>query len=1717
MPDSRPPGVVTTEVELDPDRKHFLTIFNNYNVDDFVNDQHRPKSNRLFSAKTRQRPGITQAETEGRPISSYARQPQPTRETRPTTESGVRRPFSAFPKYIPRCLKLLASIGMGKRDLQPAEKKSVIKEKENEEYDELGIEEIVDNPETSKEYELFEQVQEDTYGKYYRKTAEDLIKSRPTTCDLQRKEKEEEVAIYPDLFDRSERTKCATFAKYGDLSYSTPVQRIGRYMDYSANLKKMHLTDTISYLKTSSSHMAVPTEKRSPEEYLELCLFHGFMKEEAKKTAGAVTEEIGEGDEERTFDPTQAVPDELREYLRPWAQNLKRDVERCQKRYAYYVEKDEIRIEELAVYNKKWMVAALEKLGDESLLRVSEDQMRFLYQEVIASYIFSMKRAIMNYMLRCPLERKRLQIVTMPRTILPSNELIVYRGGYSIDRYMEWHRKRNDALQDVKLKLLTNNVVMSALQNWFHDFRGFNLLHFKGLHAETGYTIGVSEFFELERKYRRKVKGVFQHVWHRGAVMILYQFKYLKKADQQCGKFTLKNYMTMKPAEAKGENLDYPYLDDLKTESLLDGQAVEEYGPEALIEDKIDVVEKEELLDIRESQAYINYVRFLKGTINYNDDGYKSLTKEYRTELKYSAGNLMCIQMRAVVEQSIDLIYKFFRRFDSAKVIALNTSSLGKVRRLRRDLSGVMLEIKRQRGRPQVENPKSDSGTDDGLELLLQQVCSAKITTKPIWRIEMEVRGGVIDMKESKELILSGMSQLIEKVAKTFNKFVRPEFARIGYVDKRQLEYEDKEQKKKERVFMQLHKEPGVQDDIMKLKAQKMYKKYCANIRVEESEKDEKLLEQDKDIKIFMNPLVKKRANIGSFINSPREKMSSRYFDCTRYVQNLISTFYDEAYQLLQIFSPFKEIASGEIVEDYKAFVQKDNLVLEDYEFHINEIDSMLTVVRGIPKVFFMTMFEVGCKDVTKCLKKVLKSCKQILRERMETAYVAECKTITKSYKNAEDVIKRDMTSPEEVQYVEAFKSSLILDTVNWREGEYTAHKILFKLMDINLIASEKVMKITKKLHFWPERLRQILEEVEERHHSQRAEQEQKLREKRERFEIRAGKYSLKIGVVESFKEIKDYQKVMETMSKLELKINALEAERETINKHEKLLFDFESPFEVFANVRAAFSPYCEIWKAVDQFNQKRQQWLQSSISVLNAPEIESQVKQNVRVLQKSQRFFDKKTHPAGHAVTDEFQREIDEIQKVVPIVEILSNPGLKQRHWGKIQNALSAQFDWTNVTLKDIIAKGVEAHKDEITDVSDLASKEYSLEKSLNKMQEEWKKQEFVVVIKKETDIKLLSGTRLEEMQMMLDEHIVTAQQIRANPFVKPMEEEANNWEKKLITLRNILDRWIKVQMDYLYLYPIFDSEDITKRLSGEAAKFSRIDTLWRDLMNRVDQDKQVLKVDAIPNLIEQLDLAKKDLETIAVNLNTYLEEKRRRFPRFYFLANDDLYDILGDTRNPRKIEIYLKKIFEGVSSLTFTEDTEIVGMKSPEQEEVAFLRKIVPLEYHGNVESMLLDIETEMKDAVGKEIEKAIESYGTTAERIDWVLKQWPGQVVLCVAQLYWCKKITEAIGDKNIKELQKYLQVCEKQLKDIVTLVRGKLTKLQRITLSALTVLDVHANDVLSNLIQNNVSSESDFEWLSQLRYYYDYIAKVKIMVSRILGGRDQDDNHKSKLRE
>ena len=99
-----------------------------------------------------------------------------------------------------------------------------------------------------------------------------------------------------------------------------------------------------------------------------------------------------------------------------------------------------------------------------------------------------------------------------------------------------------------------------------------------------------------------------------------------------------------------------------------------------------------------------------------------------------------------------------------------------------------------------------------------------------------------------------------------------------------------------------------------------------------------------------------------------------------------------------------------------------------------------------------------------------------------------------------------------------------------------------------------------------------------------------------------------------------------------------------------------------------------------------------------------------------------------------------------------------------------------------------------------------------------------------------------------------------------------------------------------------------------------------------------------------------------------------------------------------------------------------------------------------------------------------KATDEY-TKVARVDWV-RAHTGQAVLCVSQLYWTTYVTDAIK-KSPEALREYFELNNRQIDDIVELVRGKLNMQNRVTLGALVVLDVHARDVLKDLCDKGES--------------------------------------------
>lgn len=233
--------------------------------------------------------------------------------------------------------------------------------------------------------------------------------------------------------------------------------------------------------------------------------------------------------------------------------------------------------------------------------------------------------------------------------------------------------------------------------------------------------------------------------------------------------------------------------------------------------------------------------------------------------------------------------------------------------------------------------------------------------------------------------------------------------------------------------------------------------------------------------------------------------------------------------------------------------------------------------------------------------------------------------------------------------------------------------------------------------------------------------------------------------------------------------------------------------------------------------------------------------------------------------------------------------------------------------------------------------------------------------------------------------------------------------------------------------------------------------------------------------------------MDEILKGLNSYLEIKRLYFPRFFFLSNDEILEILSETKDPTRVQPHLKKCFEGVQSLEFDAELKILALYSSEKERLPLQKPISTAAACGSVEKWLLQVETGMLDSVKQCIRQSFYAYQKT-ERVKWVL-DWPGQVVLAVSSIYWTISVEQAIlGGKA--GLQGCYEKLNADLADIIQLVRGNLPKMSRITLGALVVIDVHARDVVYQLLQDVPKDPNDFSWLAQLRYYWENDSEVVV---------------------
>ena len=559
--------------------------------------------------------------------------------------------------------------------------------------------------------------------------------------------------------------------------------------------------------------------------------------------------------------------------------------------------------------------------------------------------------------------------------------------------------------------------------------------------------------------------------------------------------------------------------------------------------------------------------------------------------------------------------------------------------------------------------------------------------------------------------------------------------------------------------------------------------------------------------------------------------------------------------------------------------------------------------------------------------------------------------------------------------------------------------RVLF-LLDATILPPEDI-QLNTRVFQWPKDMASVFELAKTRSGHKRDQVEEALRAEIDVFEENLRSVSKEL---EAFMKKDPPVLTMDEMRTSVQVIDRLDTNtQESIEKlkeinQEEVYLDWDpSNYPMLEKNIQQVKKFSVLWHLTLNFHEKYEKWYYGPFKGLDTSVIQSEVDEmHTTALQSAKTFHDT---PQARRIADTVRAKIEKFRTYLPILHTLCNPGLRERHWAQISEALGAEVKHDDKSsLHDMIEAGLFKIIDALEEIGSAASKEFALETAMDKMKQEWSSICFECIPYRESGVSILAG--IEDVQQMLDDHILKAQTMHSSAYIKPFEEEMKAWEDKLLSMQDILDAWLRCQESWLYLEPIFNSEDIMKQMPVEGRKFNKVDRIWRNIMAKTVADPRVLNATSQPNMLQNLQEANELLDEIMKGLNDYLEKKRLFFPRFFFLSNDELLEILSETKDPLRVQPHIKKCFDGIDHLAFEadkyENQDVVGMVSAKGEVVRFTSMVYPADAKGMVEKWLSQVEKQMIKSLRDIICKTVPDY-FKQEFGKWVTI-WPGQAILC-----------------------------------------------------------------------------------------------------------------------
>ncbi|KAG2045236.1 dynein heavy chain protein 1 [Suillus americanus] len=554
--------------------------------------------------------------------------------------------------------------------------------------------------------------------------------------------------------------------------------------------------------------------------------------------------------------------------------------------------------------------------------------------------------------------------------------------------------------------------------------------------------------------------------------------------------------------------------------------------------------------------------------------------------------------------------------------------------------------------------------------------------------------------------------------------------------------------------------------------------------------------------------------------------------------------------------------------------------------------------------------------------------------------------------------------------------------------------------------------------------------------------------------------------------------KLTRVQEEYDLVCRAKEALDLELTRHTRL----EPVFEELRDLKAVWTALSGVWSQIGDLREM-------SWSVVQPRKL----RQQLDGLLTSTR--DMPTRMRQYAAFEYVQDVLRGLLKSNSLISDLKSEALKDRHWKQLFKVLRlpSQISLTLMTLGHVYDLDLKKNDTPIRDVIIQAQGEMALEEYIKQVKEIWTNYT-LDLINYQNKCRLIKGW--DDLFNKCSENLNSLTAMKLSPYYKVFEEEAGSWEDKLNRIHVLFDIWVDVQRQWVYLEGIFSgSADIKHLLPVESARFQNINAEFLTVMKKVYKSPFVIDVMNIQGIQKSLERLADLLNKIQKALGEYLERERSSFPRFYFVGDEDLLEIIGNSKDIVRIMKHLKKMFAGISTIKLDEDlTQIQGMASREGEEVKFSEPVL-LKDFPKINDWLTKLESMMRlslaDLLCDAVTELQSFYGTGSplemdQLMTW-MEKYPAQLVTLAVQVAWTTAVDATLESGKLPEAP--LETVSQALDLLADIVLQELSPVTRRKCEHLITELVHQRDVTRTLIQQRVTDTKAFTWLAQMRFYLD----------------------------